>query len=301
MLRESSLLRQKLIAYAELVRVHNLVVALFTTYIGYAIVYRTIHASLGFDHWFPLIAAVVVLVAAGGYAVNDYFDREVDAINKPERPIPSGRVSPHEALALSIVVGIAGLCLASLVGLLTFIYAFVNAVLVYAYSWRLKRTGLIGNMVIAFNSASSIVFGGLAYAELVRVWQPLNTVIVVAIVAFLLVLAREFVKGVEDYVGDKAHGVRTLAVTLGPKRASLIALATILMVVVVSPLPFILGLYSIAYLVLAAIVDVIALYSTLKLVYAQDPVKEAAKARRALKICFLIGAIAFIVGLIPLL
>jgi len=294
------LLRQKLIAYVELVRAHNLVVVLFTTYVGYAIVYRTLYASLGLDHWFPLIAAVVVLVAAGGYAINDYFDRDIDAINKPERPIPSGRISPHEALFLSIVVGVAGLGIALLIGPLAFVYALVNAVLVYTYSWRLKRTGFIGNIVIAFNSASSIIFGGLAYAELVKAWHSLNTVIVVASIAFLLVLAREFVKGVEDYVGDKAHGVRTLAVTLGPKRASLIALATILMVVVVSPLPFILGLYSIAYLVLAAIVDVIALYSTLKLVYAQDPVKEAAKARRALKICFLIGAIAFIVGLVPI-
>lgn len=293
------MLRQKLIAYAELVRVHNLIVTLFTTYIGYAIVYRTIHASLGFDQWFLLIVAVVVLVAAGGYAINDYFDREIDAINKPERPIPSGRISPHEALLLSIVVGIAGLSLTLLVGSLTFIYAFVNAVLVYAYSWRLKRTGLIGNMVIAFNSASSIVFGGLAYAELTRVWQPLNTVIVVALIAFLLVLAREFVKGVEDYVGDKTHGVRTLAVTLGPRRASLIALITILMVVIISPLPYILGLYSVLYLVLAAAVDVMALYSTLQLVRAHDPIKEAAKARRTLKICFLIGAIAFIAGLIP--
>ncbi|HIP85595.1 MAG TPA: hypothetical protein EYH17_02990, partial [Pyrodictium sp.] len=215
------MLRQKLIAYVELVRAHNLVVVLFTTYVGYAIVYRTLYASLGLDHWFPLIAAVVVLVAAGGYAINDYFDRDIDAINKPERPIPSGRISPHEALFLSIVVGVAGLGIALLIGPLAFVYALVNAVLVYTYSWRLKRTGFIGNIVIAFNSASSIIFGGLAYAELVKAWHSLNTVIVVASIAFLLVLAREFVKGVEDYVGDKAHGVRTLAVILGPRRASL--------------------------------------------------------------------------------
>ncbi|HIC98900.1 MAG TPA: MFS transporter [Pyrodictiaceae archaeon] len=294
------MLRQKLIAYVELVRAHNLVVVLFTTYVGYAIVYRTLYASLGLDHWFPLIAAVVVLVAAGGYAINDYFDRDIDAINKPERPIPSGRISPHEALFLSIVVGVAGLGIALLIGPLAFVYALVNAVLVYTYSWRLKRTGFIGNIVIAFNSASSIIFGGLAYAELVKAWHSLNTVIVVASIAFLLVLAREFVKGVEDYVGDKAHGVRTLAVILGPRRASLIALFTILIVVVISPIPYVLGLYSITYLVLATIVDIIALYSTLKLVRAQNPIEEAARTRRALKICFLIGAIAFIVGLVPI-
>ena len=294
------MLRQKLIAYVELVRAHNLVVVLFTTYVGYAIVYRALYASLGLDHWFPLIAAVVVLVAAGGYAINDYFDRDIDAINKPERPIPSGRISPHEALFLSIVVGVAGLGIALLIGPLAFVYALVNAVLVYTYSWRLKRTGFIGNIVIAFNSASSIIFGGLAYAELVKAWHSLNTVIVVASIAFLLVLAREFVKGVEDYVGDKAHGVRTLAVILGPRRASLIALFTILIVVVISPIPYVLGLYSITYLVLATIVDIIALYSTLKLVRAQNPIEEAARTRRALKICFLIGAIAFIVGLVPI-
>jgi len=298
-LREYRLLRQKLIAYAELVRVHNLVVALFTTYTGYAIVYRALHANLGLDQWFPLIAAVVVLVAAGGYAINDYFDREIDAINKPERPIPSGRVSPHEALLISIVVCVAGLAIALFIGFLTFTYAFVNALLVYTYSWRLKKTGLPGNLVIAFNSASSIVFGGLAYAELVRVWRHFNTVIVVSIIAFLLVLAREFVKGVEDYVGDKAHGVRTLAVTLGPKKASLIALITVLIVAIISPLPYLLGLYNTAYLVLAAIVDTIALYSTLKLVCSSDPIREAARTRRTLKICFLLGAIAFIVGLVP--
>ncbi|MQK95647.1 UbiA family prenyltransferase, partial [Escherichia coli] len=81
--------------------------------------------------------AVVVLIAAGGYVINDYYDAEIDLINKPFRPIPSGRVSKVEALILSLILMSLGIAFSYYVGLISFTYAVFNAVLLILYSRRL--------------------------------------------------------------------------------------------------------------------------------------------------------------------
>ena len=286
----------------EVTRPHNVAVALATTFIGFATAYAAaglgspLEALASPSYW--LAAAVVALVAAGGYAINDYYDAPIDAVDKPWRPIPSGRISPGAVRAMALSLMAAGVALAALAGPLPAAYAAAAAVLVHEYSRWIKRRGLPGNLVVAFNSASSIVFGGLVACEAYGDYSPMLAVAVPSAYAFLLVLGREVVKGVEDYRGDLAGGVRTLAVTLGPRRASLVACALLLALVALSPLPFVAGPYGLGYLVFASAVDATAIYSIAVLATARDPVAVAWKARRALKLGFALGALAFTAGLI---
>ncbi len=283
--------------YLEILRPHNLVVTIFTTYIGYLLVASAI--GLPFippDTSFLLSATIVVLIAAAGYVINDYYDVEIDAIDKPWRPIPSGRVKREHAKILSLILFGLGCTLGFIIGPLSGIYASLAAILLYEYSRWIKRSGLLGNIVVAFNSASSILYGGIVPCELYGPLTILTPVFIPFIYAFLLVLAREIIKGIEDYHGDSVGGVRTLAVLWGPRKASYFASLLLTGVVVISPIPFIMGWYGLCYIVLAAIVDILAILSTLLLTRSDDVVRVAQIPRRLLKFAFFFGALAFIIG-----
>jgi geranylgeranylglycerol-phosphate geranylgeranyltransferase len=292
----------KLLAILELLRLHNVAVTFATTFAGFALAYMVAGGSSVLsavsEPYYWIAAAIVALVAAGGYAINDYYDISIDAVNKPWRPIPSGRVTPREARILALTLMGTGVCVAMLVGPLSTLYALAAAVLLHEYSRWIKRSGFWGNVVVAFNSASSIVFGGLVFCEASGRMEALPPVLLPAAYAFLLVLGREIVKGIEDYRGDMVGGVKSLAVILGPRRAAIIAATVLWLVVAVSPLPFVKGWYGLGYLILASLVDLIAVYSSVVLLLAEDPVAIAEKARRALKIAFAFGGLAFILGLV---
>jgi geranylgeranylglycerol-phosphate geranylgeranyltransferase len=289
----------------ELLRPHNLLVAFFTTFIGYAAVVRDAGLSIrGLFSDFVIAAMVVVLIAAGGYVINDYYDVETDAVAKPWRPIVSGRVSRRAARVIAYTLFAAGIMLALVryyCALPLVAFVLLNALLVHEYSRWIKRRGFMGNLVIAFNSASTILFGYLAACYDVKGHLYLQVyALIPSLYAFLLVLGREVVKGLEDIKGDSVAGIRTLAVVLGLRKASISATLILLLVVLLSPLPYISGLFNIYYLILASIVDALILLS-IKLILAwkeeDEAIKAAAKARSLLKWSFLLGALAFIIGL----
>ena len=293
-------LAARLLAVAEVTRLHNVAVTLVTTLAGFALTYSLaglgglVEALLSPLYWAS--AAVVALVAAGGYAINDYYDAPIDAVDKPWRPIPSGRLSPATVRLLSYTLMAAGVALAvAALGPLPAAYAAAVALLLNEYSRWIKRTGLPGNLVVAFNSASTIVYGGLAVAVALSRPELLAPVAVPALYAFLLVLAREVVKGIEDYEGDRLGGVRTLAVPMGVGPAARVAAALLAAVIAVSPIPYLAGWYGACYAALAAAVDATAAYSIAVLL--RSPGRQAAaRARRALKVGFALGGLAFTLG-----
>lgn len=289
----------KLAAYIELTRPHNLLVSAITTSIGYVTAAAAEAAPLLGAALLYAVAAVV-LVAAGGYVVNDYYDIETDAIVKPYRPIPSGRVAPREAYVLALALLVAGVAAAAPLGAAALYFAAVNAALVYMYSAYIKRTGLLGNILVALNSAATILMGGLAYAA--EHGDVPGIVSVPALVAFLLVLGREIVKGIEDYRGDREACYFTLAVSKGPLQAARAAATLLTIVAIVSVVPPMLGPYGLLYDVLAAVTDALVLYAAIALLKTNSndkAIKLAAKLRSLLKVAFLTGGLAFLLG--PLL
>ncbi len=292
----------KVRAALEVMRIHNVVVSLATTFIGYA----TLSHYFGLPVIPPIVdyyiaAITVALIAAAGYAINDYYDIDIDLVNKPWRPLPSGRLDAETVYMFSLALFVAGTMLAAILsGIVSGLYAGLVSILLYYYSKSLKRKGFIGNIVVAFNSASTILYGGLVIAERHGLFNGLWTVAIPFTYAFLLVLGREIVKGIEDYYGDLKGGAKTIPVIYGPRRALYISLVILIAVIALSPLPFILGIYNDLYMLLAGVVDALIFFSLLSMItttsHVDKLISKAGTARAVLKWAFFVGAIAFILG-----
>ncbi len=230
---------------------------------------------------------VGIVLGAGGNIVNDYFDRYVDAINKPWRPIPSRLVSATMAYRVSILLLAIGTLIAFYLSYANGFIALIAALLVYLYSYKFKHIMLLGNIVVAFLVGLSIIFGGVA--------STLNIdVLIASLFAFLLNIGREFLKGIEDIEGDKMMNVKTLATVYGVSKAYVFAFIVFLLLIVVSFIPYLFFNYSIVYLTLAVGVDVTVLLS---LYVARDlSPSNALRATRLLKIAVFLGLFAFLLN-----
>jgi geranylgeranylglycerol-phosphate geranylgeranyltransferase len=154
-------------------------------------------------------AAVVWLVVGFGFVINDDADLEVDRLAKPQRPLPSGRVTLREARLVGGAIVVLALALALVLPPLLLLMTAVNILLTAAYSLVLKRTILLGNLAMALLNSSILLFGALAGATLTLL------VLLVTLMSFLYSLAQEVLYTVADLEGDRAAGLRTTAVGLG--------------------------------------------------------------------------------------
>lgn len=273
--------------YLRLVRIHNVIGAAIGDFTGYVV-----SSSWDFNLERLLISLVVVsLVAAGGYAINDVYDIEIDRINKPDRPLPSGQISIRNALILSYSTMVIGSGLAFVLGIIQGAVAILTSIALIYYAKTLKRQGLPGNIIVATTTALSIFYGGLAYFE----GDWLKRVIIPTVYSFLLTLGREFVKGIEDYEGDKKYGVKTLATTKGIRFAWSTARVVLLLTLAISPLPLLLG-FNIIY----GILLIPFAFFTLKAIFAETSPRGGGEARGFLKGSAFVGLVAFILGSLPL-
>lgn len=188
-----------------------------------------------------LAGAGAALIAGAGNGLNDVVDLAADRVNRPRRPLPSGRLSTRWALGQSAALGATGLALAFAAGVLPGAIAAGVATGLAVYSAGLKRSGLPGNLLVSLLAAATFPYGAAAAGGWGRWWIPAGF-------AFLYHLGREITKGVEDAPGDRIAGVGTLALRLGPRTASRVAAALFLTVAAAAPLPAAAGLYGAAYL-----------------------------------------------------
>ncbi len=176
--------------------------------------------------WLAVVGVLLAgpLVCATSQAVNDWFDREVDAINEPQRPIPSGRIPGRWGLAIAIVWTGVSLAVATALGPWGFAAAAVGLLLAWAYSappLRLKRNGWWGN------AACGLSYEGLAWVTGAAVMAggalpPLPSLLLAALYS----LGAHGIMTLNDFkamAGDRQMGIRSLPVQLGAPRAALVA------------------------------------------------------------------------------
>jgi geranylgeranylglycerol-phosphate geranylgeranyltransferase len=180
------------------------------------------------------------LLSAGAKCLNDYFDRNIDVINVPSRPIPSGTVTPTHALTAGVVLTGLGLLLSALMNWTVLLTVLVSIGLMLYYNCNLigKRRGFLGNLVVSLCVTLSVVTGGAITGSF---QGPL---IFLSLMVFLTVVGLEVTKGIPDVEGDRKENVRTLAVIHGPRVAARIAVVFFLASVAIR-------LAGIVYLVLA--------------------------------------------------
>ncbi|MBN1327505.1 MAG: geranylgeranylglycerol-phosphate geranylgeranyltransferase [Candidatus Cloacimonetes bacterium] len=159
-----------------------------------------------------------ILIAAGGYVINDVFDYEIDLINRPKRILPRGKLSLKKAELYAYLLLGLGLGFSILLrNIYCLIIAIINTIFLISYAKYFKKKLLSGNLIIAFVAASTFLFGGLANGNL-------HNSLIITVFALLFTLLREFTKDIEDISGDSAKGARTLATVFGKQRASLFSI-----------------------------------------------------------------------------
>jgi geranylgeranylglycerol-phosphate geranylgeranyltransferase len=228
------------------------------------------------------VGATITATGAGN-AINDYFDREIDRINDPDRPIPRGAVSPRGALGFSACLFLSAVAFAVLLPPLAIAIALVNLISLVAYTEWFKGTPGGGNALVAYLGGSTFLFGGAA------VGNPQVTV-TLALLAALSTFAREVIKDVEDVDGDREEGLRTLPVAVGTQRALWIAVGVLVVAVVASPVPFVLGTFGVAYLLVVVPADAVMLYA------AVESFSDPGSSHTHLKYGMFLAAMSFIAG-----
>ena len=203
-------------------------------------------------------------------------------MNRPERPIPSGRISLDVARTVAIASTAFGLVLAAMVSLVHFTLALAAATLLFAYSRSLKSRPFVGNAVVATVVGLVIVYGGWAAGS------PAAT-LVGAGFAFLTTFAREIVKDIEDLEGDRSVGARTAPVAYGVAPSRLVAAGILALTVILTPLPFLLMDYSPLFLLFMLAADMMLLRSIW--ILPVEP-REAHRASAWLKGAMVVGIAA---------
>ena len=271
--------------FLRLIRPLNCLMMGFAVIVGASLVSAlnfSINLLLGFVTSFTLTGASM--------AINDYYDREIDAINEPNRPIPSGAVSPKEALSFAFVLSLVGFVAALVTSISCFIVAVIAWVIFVAYTTKGKRTGLPGNFLVSACVAIPFIYGSFVAEKRLEL-----AVAIFAAIVFLSNTGREVAKGIVDVEGDKSQNINTIAVMFGDKTAAFMASVFLVLAVVLSPLPWLCKLVSKWFLPFVILTDAGLILSSILLVrdYSRE---NARRVKNSILIWFITGLLAFVAG-----
>jgi len=278
----------KLGGYARLTRPVNCVMMGIAVIVGAALA----NPNMGSSSWPKLVYGFVTgfMLTAASMTINDYYDRQIDAINEPKRPLPSGLIKPKNALMFATILSILGFAAAYLTNPYCLVTAVVAWMAFAVYTTIGKRSGLPGNFLVSVCVTIPFIYGSIAIVAEVRM-----NVLLFASMAFLSNTGREITKGIVDVKGDMAANVKTMAVRYGEKSAAIAAASFYVFAVLLSPIPWLLGLVSFWFIPLVLVTDIGLAASSLMLL--RDHSREnARKIKKNVLLWFIIGLLAFIVG-----
>jgi geranylgeranylglycerol-phosphate geranylgeranyltransferase len=270
--------------FLELARPLNVLLALLTVAVSFLLL-----------RWIPdalealLCLLSVAAIITGGNVLNDYFDRDVDRIAHPHRPIPRRKVEPRTAA----VFGTLGLCAGPLLsiplGSLPFAIALAASFVLYLYNRCLKGIPFLGNLSVALLSGAVFLYVASASGRTLDLLWP-------GLLAFLFHLLREIIKDMEDVRADRAHGLHTLPSVLGERKtlrlirglAGGLAFATLL--------PYLAGTYGELYLAVVIVsVDLPLVLLVLRLRKGADSVAYG-RVSRFMKYDIFLALLALYLG-----
>lgn len=227
--------------FLQLIRYKNLLLLALMQLIFRLGYLEQIKIPLSLFYWqYTLLILATVLIAAGGYVINDIFDQETDAINKPNKTIVGNYLSEAKAYNLYAALTIAGVgcgfILANSVAHPNFAIIFVLiATLLYFYASTLKQIALIGNIMASALVAFSVIIIGVfdIFPNTFEINRPQMSVAFAILMdyakfAFIINLVREIIKDIQDVNGDKEQGMKTLPIAIGITKTNKIAFVLLL-------------------------------------------------------------------------
>ena len=206
--------------FMRLVRVQNLLIVVLTQYTARVYLVGP-HAANGarITFWTLLtdtdlfgLSLSTVCIAAAGYIINDYFDIKIDIVNKPERVVIGRYLKRRVAMGAHQFLNVLGCLIGLYMSRWVFVLDVLSVSLLWFYSSHFKRQPFIGNLIVSFLTALSLIVLAVYYRQ--------NTTLILSYAAFsfCLTLVREIIKDMEDVKGDARFGCRTLPIIWGLRR-----------------------------------------------------------------------------------
>ena len=234
--------------------------------------------------------ALGLFLSSSAMIFNDFFDLEVDRINSPHRPLPSGKLTMPEVISFGMITAIIAWIIAFVINPLVLVICLILWFLGFLYNWKLKAAGIWGNLIVSINVAMTFILGGISAGQ---VSNPL--VWIFGLIAFFFDLGEEIAGDAMDMEGDKKRASKSLAILYGKNPALRISAISFGIVILLTLLPIWMGETSLAYIIPILAMDLIIIFLTDRLLKAPTPHAGRA-AMRGLYISTTIGLIAFTVS-----
>jgi geranylgeranylglycerol-phosphate geranylgeranyltransferase len=237
-----------------------------------------------------LIAALsAAFTAAAGNVINDILDIEIDKINHPKRPLPSGKIGAGSAMFEYVLLIVIALALGFFINESAFIIVVAANILLLIYSLYLKKIPLIGNIVVAGLTGLVFIYGGAVVENISAAFIP-------AAFAVLINLIRELIKDMQDVEGDTKQGIVTFPTKFGFVRTKQLIAIMAIILIIFTIYPFVNTIYQIEFFVVVmVIVNPIIVYCLRKM--NQDHTTQILnKISNMLKLAMVFGLIAIYLG-----
>ncbi len=218
--------------FIKIMRPANPLFGSLTAIIGVLTTNYFIIANIGLVRWIipeliivlALTALTYIFMAAAGNVVNDIYDLEIDKVNRPDRPLPSGQITIRQAKAWTVILVLLSVFFSfltvpySFIGIWTVAISAIFALVGLLYAAKGKVMGIWGNFTVAISFAF-----GLFYGALVTFLFIPPVIFVYFITAASVLQGREIIKGIEDIEGDALRDVQTIARRYGIQKAAILA------------------------------------------------------------------------------
>jgi geranylgeranylglycerol-phosphate geranylgeranyltransferase len=242
-----------------------------------------------------LIFFSMAFITSAGFAINDYFDRESDAVIKPKRPIPSGALSLKQVVAVSSVLFTVGLIMAAFINLLSLAIIAVDSLLLLIYSYLVKRkSGFVANVLVGILTGTAFLYGEATISAPASI-----SLISISLypIAFGTV-GGNVVRDILSLEGDSKVGYPTLPQKIGSVNAAKIGALFFLLTGLLAPLPsipFFSGHFSVYYLPLILLWSVLLIYSSIRLMTSSSTIQNIRKYERIVTMSMILLPLALIV------
>ncbi len=276
---------KNLIHYIIILRPVNFIISFLSIYIAVIIADQTLFYSL--QAFFGSFAGA--LISGAGMIINDYFDIEIDKINKPERPLPAGKISLKSAIVYYLVLNILALILVSFTNLLAFIIALISIMVIFLYSYALKTKGIIGNFIVGLMTGLAFIFGGVIGENILPLIFPF-------LLGLLINFTREILKDIEDLEGDKSKNLKTFPIVYGEKKSFQVVTFLMVLTIFVTIIPYLLDVFNIYYLLIILFGVDLTLVYVIKKVNSNPTKYDLRKLNALIKYEMIVGLIAIYIG-----
>ena len=239
----------------------------------------------------------MAFITSAGFSLNDYFDRESDAVIKPKRPIPSGALSLKQVVAISVILFVGGLSLAAWINQLSLILLLIDSILLVVYSATVKRkSGFAANILVGILTGTAFLYG-----EAVTLGSNVISPTSLTLASLSLypiacgTIGGNVLRDILSLEGDSKVGYPTLPQKIGNINSVKTAAFFFTATGVLAPLPFLLNQFTIYYLPLMMIWSILLIYSSIRLVTSASTVQNVRKYERLITMSMILLPLSLII------